>query len=123
MMSRKSIDSAPRSPCKVAEGLTSDSSTPSACTSTFVTLASMSFEAGKVWSFLDKLRLQTLERLQCIGPRDLEAIIVAAAWDQGCPTGHASALQMPRAYSPIVRSLENVPECPTLTIARRAQAS
>ena len=38
-------------------------------------------------------------------------------------TGHGSAPQTSAAYSAIVRSLENLPECPTLRIAFRAQAS
>src|SRR4051794_530739 len=44
-MSRKSMDSAPRSSRRVAEGVTSPSSTPSACTMTFVTLARISSES------------------------------------------------------------------------------
>src|SRR5579863_5911233 len=37
--------------------------------------------------------------------------------------GHGSAFQISAAYSAIVRSLENLPEAATLTIALRAQAS
>src|SRR4051794_28905824 len=49
-MSRKSMDSAPRSPRRVAEGATSPSSTPSDCTTTLVTLAKISSESVMVLS-------------------------------------------------------------------------
>src|SRR5262249_50297759 len=39
------------------------------------------------------------------------------------PTGHGFAPQISAAYSAMVRSLENWPECATLRIAFRAQAS
>jgi hypothetical protein len=50
-------------------------------------------------------------------------IIVVDQWDHDWSTEHGSALQMPRAYSMIVPSLENLPERPTLTIPWRVQAS
>ena len=89
--------------------------------------------AGSDWFFIGGAAIQSiLTRLTCQSagphpsgyrPQDITAIIVDDRWDHGWSTEHGSALQMPRAYSMIVRSLENLPECATLTIARRAQAS
>ena len=49
--------------------------------------------------------------------------IVFDPWFMAGPPGMAPRPRCRPAYSAIVRSLENLPECPTLMIARRAQAS
>jgi hypothetical protein len=55
------MDSAPRSPIYLADGLMSCTSTPSASASAFAIRGSISFEAGMVSSLLDKLMLKHIE--------------------------------------------------------------
>src|SRR5262249_4392627 len=65
-MSRKSIDSAPRSPWRVAVGWTSSASTPNACIRAPATRASISLEVGMVSSFLGKVRLKHGKPASCL---------------------------------------------------------